>query len=193
MAKLERGRPRNPENDAAILDAAVDLLIERGPAGASIEAIARRAEVAKLTVYRRWKSREELLMAALEHGRPTKPSGAASFDDLVGSIVRQLGDRRFRDLMARVIGASVDQPKLIKVYSDRHLRPRLEGLTAAIEHEIDSGNFPAGTDPSAVRDVLAGTIGLVLLEDLTTRQLRTRLGAILKQCGYRDHRRESAR
>ena len=40
------GRPRDPENDAATLRAALELLIERGVDGTSIEQVANRAGVA---------------------------------------------------------------------------------------------------------------------------------------------------
>src|ERR1700739_3614205 len=61
-----RGRPRDPAADDAILRAALDLFIERGIEGASIEQIAKSAGVGKLTVYRRWPTKEELIAAAIE-------------------------------------------------------------------------------------------------------------------------------
>ena len=61
-----RGRPRDPDIDTAILRAAFELFVERGIDGASIEQIAKRAGVGKLTVYRRWSSKEELLAQAIE-------------------------------------------------------------------------------------------------------------------------------
>jgi len=47
--------------DQAILRAALELFIEHGVAGASIEKIAKRAGVGKTSIYRRWSSREALL------------------------------------------------------------------------------------------------------------------------------------
>jgi len=56
-AKASPGRPRCLETRAAVLKAAQELL-ERGGAGAlSIEAVARRAGVAKTTIYRWWPNR----------------------------------------------------------------------------------------------------------------------------------------
>src|SRR5262252_9964938 len=60
------GRPRSPVVDQAILRAALELFVEHGVAGASIERIAKRAGVAKTSVYRRWSSREALLAQAIE-------------------------------------------------------------------------------------------------------------------------------
>ncbi|MFG6202080.1 TetR/AcrR family transcriptional regulator [Nonomuraea sp. JJY05] len=192
VAGIERhGRPRDPENDAAILEAALDLLIERGAAGTSIEAVAQRAGVAKLTVYRRWRTKDDLLMAALEHARApgmdAAPAGQ-SIDELISSIAELLSRPRFRALMARVIGASVDYPKLVTAYTERYLQPRLNALAQIAQQAIDAGHLPADTDPSVIRDILASSIGSVLLqhaEDVTAVQIEHRLRILLRHIGYR--------
>lgn len=61
-----RGRPRDPAADQAILDAARDLLARKGFTGTSMDEIARRAGVGKDTLYRRWKSKEDLVLHLLE-------------------------------------------------------------------------------------------------------------------------------
>ncbi|TMR32977.1 TetR/AcrR family transcriptional regulator [Nonomuraea zeae] len=191
VAGIERhGRPRDPGNDAAILEAALDLLIERGAAGTSIEAVAQRAGVAKLTVYRRWRAKDDLLMAALEHARApdmdAAPAGQ-SIDDLVSSIAELLSRPRFRALMARVIGASVDYPRLVTAYTERYLRPRLDALAQIAQQAIDAGHFPPDTDPSVIHDILASSIGSVLLqhaEDVTAAQVERRLRILLHHIGY---------
>ncbi|MEV4374481.1 TetR/AcrR family transcriptional regulator [Nonomuraea sp. NPDC049637] len=192
VAGVERhGRPRDPENDAAILEAALDLLIERGAAGTSMEAVAQRAGVAKLTVYRRWRAKEDLLMAALEHARApdidAAPAGQ-SIDELVRSAAELLSRPRFRALMARVIGASVDYPKLVAAYTERYLRPRLNAVAQVAQRAVEAGHLPAGTDPGVVQDILAGSIGSVLLQqadDVTAAQIEHRLRALLRHIGYR--------
>lgn len=191
VAGVDRGRPRDPSNDASILDAALDLLIERGAAGTSIEAVARHAGVAKLTVYRRWRSKEDLLMAALEHARSPDldgPGVGQSIEELVDSVAQLLSRPRFRALMARVIGASVDYPKLVTAYTARHLQPRLDALTDTARQAIIAGHFPPDTDPSVIQDSLASSIGFVLLqsaEDVTAEQIAHRLRILLHHLGYR--------
>jgi AcrR family transcriptional regulator len=61
-----RGRPRDPGAGTRIRDAAVSLLLEHGVAGMTIDAVAERAGVGKATVYRRWASKDELALAAIE-------------------------------------------------------------------------------------------------------------------------------
>ena len=66
---MAQGRPRDPLIDQAILRAALELFIEQGIAGATIEKIAQQAGVAKTSIYRRWTSREALLAQAIEMAR----------------------------------------------------------------------------------------------------------------------------
>jgi AcrR family transcriptional regulator len=56
---------RSEEARLAVLEAADDLLVERGFAGLTIEGIAARAGVAKQTIYRWWASKTDILFDAL--------------------------------------------------------------------------------------------------------------------------------
>jgi AcrR family transcriptional regulator len=47
-----RGRPRSETAHRAILEAASELLLERGPGAVSMDAVAERAGVSKATIYR---------------------------------------------------------------------------------------------------------------------------------------------
>src|SRR5260221_619622 len=60
-----RGRPRSDRADRAILQSAQDLLIQNGYADLRLEHVAARAGVGKATLYRRWKSREALVLSLL--------------------------------------------------------------------------------------------------------------------------------
>ncbi len=62
QARRSIGAQRNPESQTAILNAARELIAEAGLAGFSIEAVARRAQAGKPTIYRWWPSRTLLLL-----------------------------------------------------------------------------------------------------------------------------------
>jgi AcrR family transcriptional regulator len=58
------GRPRGPETDERILEAARALLVEEGYDGLSYELVARRAGVTRPTIYRRWPTKAHLVYDA---------------------------------------------------------------------------------------------------------------------------------
>ena len=60
-----RGRPRTPGAEEKILTAALDEYGERGWAGFTMDAVARRAGVGKSTVYLRWHDKDALLTDAV--------------------------------------------------------------------------------------------------------------------------------
>jgi AcrR family transcriptional regulator len=59
------GRPRDPEIDAAVLDATVAVLNESGYVRLTLEEVARRARTTKPAIRRRWPTRQQLVLAAL--------------------------------------------------------------------------------------------------------------------------------
>lgn len=61
-----RGRPRDPKTDERIIEAAADLLRQRGFERMTVDDVAARAGVGKATVYRRWPSKDDLAVAAME-------------------------------------------------------------------------------------------------------------------------------
>jgi len=61
------GRPRDPGLDVAIRAAAIELLAEGGLDACALDEVARRAGVGKATIYRRWPSKEALVLDAFRN------------------------------------------------------------------------------------------------------------------------------
>lgn len=74
-----RGRPRRAETDDQIVSATLDLLREQGPEAVNVASVAARSGIARTTIYRRYRDREDLLRAALQPvtERGTAPEGAS--------------------------------------------------------------------------------------------------------------------
>ncbi|MFS4505746.1 TetR/AcrR family transcriptional regulator [Clavibacter sp. Sh2141] len=85
------GRPVDRSGDAAILAASLDLVAERGYDGMALDEVAARTGRAKTTIYRRWATKEDLVLAALRGvGRPPEaellPDTGTLRDDLLAVV-----------------------------------------------------------------------------------------------------------
>jgi AcrR family transcriptional regulator len=67
------GRLRDPQVDAAITAAARRLIEERGIEATTMDAVARRAGVARATVYRRWPNKDALIAHLIREFEPELP------------------------------------------------------------------------------------------------------------------------
>lgn len=130
------GRPRDASRDGAIHDAALELLSEVGYDRTTVEAIAARAHVSKATIYRRYKNKQELLMAAMgEHAACSLPqidTGTLRGDliELISEHVKVLRGPEGELLMGLLSSAHRD-PELGKLLPQN--RPVIsDGVSAAI-------------------------------------------------------------
>lgn len=64
--RRRRGRPRDPRTDERIITAAADLMRRRGFEKMTVDEVAAEAGVGKATVYRRWPSKDDLAVAAMD-------------------------------------------------------------------------------------------------------------------------------
>ncbi len=125
-----RGRPRSVESERAILQAALDLLAEgQGPATISIAAIARRAGAGKDTIYRRWQSKDDLLVDALASQLGEVPIGSdaglrAALVELLTDMIGRLQRQRDRRILQSLRGAGDDFPKLKQRYYEQVISRR---------------------------------------------------------------------
>jgi AcrR family transcriptional regulator len=166
--KRRPGRPRRPTTGDAITGAALGLLAERGFQAATIEAIALRAGVGRNTIYRRWRSKEELIADALRE--LTTDIEAWAEDDLYSLLLNWLREfaRTFSDplygrLLAGVLGELQRNPVFADVYADRVVRPRREALRSRLTEARDRGELRSDADVELVADMLGGALVLRLL------------------------------
>lgn len=146
-----RGRPRDPAVDQAILDAARSVLARRGFTGTSMDEIARQAGVGKDTLYRRWKSKEELVLHLLktmsEQSVPAPQLDDARYALFVFlQAIRKVNlDTDLGPLIAGVVGESARNQRLADGFHDfwRERRSIPAGLVrriapaATTDEEID--------------------------------------------------------
>jgi AcrR family transcriptional regulator len=190
------GRPRSPVVDQAILRAALELFIEHGVAGASIEKIAKRAGVGKTSIYRRWSSRETLLAQAIEAFRNATGYTADLLDrtpprDFVKLLIDAceiIARPEIRKLMARLIGSVPDSPMLIEVYRDTYYLPRRLAFVRALERVQAAGLLPKDMDLETLADMLSGALMYHLLMppagENPVSEFRDLMIRLLRQTGF---------
>ncbi len=83
-------RRRGTELENAILAAAWDVLAEHGYPGFTYEAVAARAGTSRPVLYRRWRRREDLLIAAITWARESSPVELPDTGDLREDAIRYL-------------------------------------------------------------------------------------------------------
>lgn len=98
------GRPRDLRIDAAVLKATLDVLGESGYGGLTLEAVAHRAGTSKPAIYRRWSSRQQLVLSALAQrlGNVVVPDTGCSLCDLDECLKVFVG--AFRRMSPELIG-----------------------------------------------------------------------------------------
>ena len=154
-----RGRPRSEEAHQAILAAVVELLPEQGLTGLTIEAVAARAGVGKTTIYRRWKTKNELIVAAIEMLRPPgSPPDTGSVVGDLGAIVAMQRERlessRLPRIVPRVLGEAMEDPELHSEILARAVAPIRGMLVEIVERGIARGELREDLDVEALVDVL---------------------------------------
>ena len=162
------GRPRRPTTHDAITRAALDLLAERGFRAATIEAIALRAGVGRNTIYRRWRSKEELIADALrELGTDFDAAGEEELHTLLLTWLRDFAhafsDPLLGRLLAGVLGELQRNPTFAAVYADRVVRPRRQALLERLALGQQRGELRPDVDLDRVADLLGGPLLLRLL------------------------------
>jgi AcrR family transcriptional regulator len=191
-----QGRPRDPVVDQAILRAALELFIERGIAGASIEKIAKQAGVAKTSIYRRWSSREALLAQAIEVARNAtgytidllERTSPRDFINLLVEACEVIAKPEIRNLMARLIGSAPDYPKLLEVYRETYYLPRRLAFVRALERVQAAGLLATNVDLETLADMLIGALTHHLLMSApgenSVGEFRDYMIKLLRQAGF---------
>ncbi|MET8585842.1 TetR/AcrR family transcriptional regulator [Streptomyces collinus] len=140
---------------AAVLRAAGDALAEVGFAHLDLADIARRAEVGKTTVYRRWGTVAglvaDLLTDMAEQSLPRTDSGSL-LDDLKANarlVRRTLADPRQGALFKAVIAAATCDARTAEALH-RFYEIRVEEWAPCVQQAVDRGELPVDTDPHQV-------------------------------------------
>jgi AcrR family transcriptional regulator len=158
-----RGRPADPDIERRVIAAALSVYGEVGWAGFTLDRVARRAPVGKAALYRRWPTKEALLLAALEH-LAEPPAEGADPTDLRGCLVAMaeqvidmfVGPKAL--VLPRVLIEASQYPAHFDEMVQNIVRARFGGARAVIQAAVDRGELPAGTPPDLIIDAIMGRV-----------------------------------
>jgi AcrR family transcriptional regulator len=153
------GRPRDPQIDAAVLEATLAILGELGYGRLTLEEVARQAGTTKPAIYRRWRSRQRLVLAALavRLGDVQAPDTGCTLCDLDECL--KLFVAAFRRMPPNVIG-----PLFADCAGDRELREAFmhtlfEPPRAAVKVTLDRAHARGDLRDDVDRDLVLDLIG----------------------------------
>jgi AcrR family transcriptional regulator len=164
-----RQRKRGAELEQAIRDATIAELASGGYGSVTIESVAARAQTGKASIYRRWPTKQELVVdsvGCLLAGPMMSLVGqqlseTVSTRDAVLQLLRQAtesltGPRG--DAMRSILGESLRDQEFASTFECDFYDPRKQALAELLERGIRRGEVRADAVSSLVADVLAGTM-----------------------------------
>ena len=163
MSEVLRGRPRDTAVDTAIVNATEAVLLSHGYAAINIDRVAKLAGTTRAAIYRRAKTRGELVVGLLvsRFGVDPAPDSGDLHQDL-----RQLQELQrdfFIDpvIQAALAGVLSDlraDDHLGAVFYERFMAPRRHSVAAMLARASGRGEIRLTTHPNVVSDLLTGPL-----------------------------------
>ncbi|MFD6885493.1 TetR/AcrR family transcriptional regulator C-terminal ligand-binding domain-containing protein [Streptomyces sp. NPDC059957] len=145
----------------AVLATTVDLLTSQGLPATTVGSVARAAGVHETSVYRRWKTRENLIFDALathtEQALPTPDTGAVREDlcELFTALTRFLATPVGTTLL--LLG-TIREEGALEEGRRAYWQARLERAEVLVQRGIDRGELAADTDPHLLVEAITGPL-----------------------------------
>lgn len=162
------GRPREERADSAILKAALELMADRGVRDLHMDEVARRAGVGKATIYRRYRSKDELVTAAIaqlvsEIRLPDTGSTERDLLVLMRNAVRVYRGSIEAGVMPGLVDAMSRDAALAREVREGFLATRRAALRVVLERGVERGDLRGDLDFELALDVLGGPLFYRLL------------------------------
>jgi len=158
------GRPRSSEADRAILETTLRLLREQGYDAMSIEGVASAAGVGKTTIYRRYPSKREMVVAAVaslaESVKPPPGSDDVRADLLtfMTQMHRVLRSEQMFVVLGTLLVREREDPEMLDLFRKLVIRPRMDAVALLLHRGIEQGQVRADIPIDVVVQILAGAI-----------------------------------
>jgi len=155
------GRPRSAAADASIVRATLELLLEGGYRGLTMEQVRARAGVGKATLYRRYGSKQELVAEAVRHlNQPIPAPDTGSVREDILAIARSVVEGAVRvgaaTFIPRLLAEGAGDAEMHAIFYENLVAPRRAIMAGALRNGIARGELRADLDVELATDVLSG-------------------------------------
>ncbi len=169
--KRERRKESRP---GELLDAALDLFVEKGFSATRVEEVAARAGVSKGTLFLYFQSKEDLFKAVVRENIANQFPGwneefntfqGTSADMLRYALVtwwERIGKTRVSGITKLVISEAQNFPEIAHFYEEEVIKPGNALIRGILERGVKSGEFRAIDTEQAVHAVVAPMIFLMM-------------------------------
>ncbi|GAA2275383.1 TetR/AcrR family transcriptional regulator [Actinomadura luteofluorescens] len=154
----------SPELTASIIEAVLSELAEAGYGQLSMDGVARRAKAGKSALYRRWSSKQEMVLDAVSSVSVPTADVQDSHDLrtvvtlLVESVDNWLSDDMNRRILPDLLAEALRNPSLGEEWTTRIGLMRRTHWREVLEERIKTGEVDADADIEYALDLLGGPL-----------------------------------
>lgn len=160
--------PRVARSRARIVTAATELLVESGPRGVTVDAIAERSGVAKTTIYRHWPSINDLLIDVIHANVPDltptvlETDCEAALRSVMHQVAHRFADPDWVRIVPSLVALGHEFPEVADLMrSDRF--ERMGPIAELIDQGVAEGALPPGLDATRATQLLIGPLFFAMI------------------------------
>ncbi|HKX39778.1 MAG TPA: TetR/AcrR family transcriptional regulator [Burkholderiaceae bacterium] len=174
-ARAPQRQRRKEARPQELLDAALDLFVERGFAATRSEDVAARAGVSKGTLYLYYPSKEELLKEVVRHNVVNQIAEAVDIvrqfeggsDELLSMMLRlwweRIGETRASGIIKLMTSEARNFPEVAQFYVDEVIAPSKQLIATIIERGMARGEFRTGLNVAEVVHAIVAPLVLMAM------------------------------
>ncbi|WP_148574594.1 TetR/AcrR family transcriptional regulator [Nocardioides caldifontis] len=158
-------RPRVAgDREGEILEACVEELLEVGYDRLTMDGVAQRARASKATLYRRWSSKQALVVDAVIRRKQVVPQDPPDTGTLRGDLLAVfcsptgLRDQQGMRVLGSVLTALQTDPEFATTFREKHIDPRRAGVVDVFRRAEARGELAPGVDPTLLGPALVGIL-----------------------------------
>jgi AcrR family transcriptional regulator len=165
MPQLPHCRPRvEGDREDEILDAALALLLEVGYDRLTLDAVARRARASKATLYRRWETKQGLVVDAVVRAKQAPLLEYHDTGSLRGDLLHTFCGPRgvvrgeATHALGAVITALSTDAQFAALFRERFIAPKIRVTREIYERAVARGEIAPDVDLEIIGPALAGIL-----------------------------------